>query len=110
MEGQYRGPGPSIFPLYIGERCKLAKMMSRVCAVVYVKWQSNCPSRQRAGGSNEKVSGSWLGSCADVTLKSMLRLWTRGGVPVFNLPNVTPSFRSESLKLSEGDSPARPAG
>ena len=42
MLGQYRGPRPQIWPLYIGARCKFARMMSWTAAFVCVEWQAAC--------------------------------------------------------------------
>ena len=54
MEGQYRGPIPSMTPEKRGDRSRLARMMAWVFSLVYVMWQH---TRLGAGFSVSKEKG-----------------------------------------------------
>ena len=42
IEGQYRTPVPLIWPEYMGERCRFARISACEAAVVLVIWQFTC--------------------------------------------------------------------
>ena len=71
--------------------------------------------RQKVGGKDpeqsekEKNLSEASLNCSSRELKSILRLSTRAGVPVFKRSVVNPNFCNSSVKPSDACSPARPA-
>ena len=118
IDGQYRGPTPSIRPVYIGDLSRFARIMSCVRRVVWVIQQGVCStwnirspeefrvkrsagSFSRNSGRNENAGGGSSPSCRSHRVKSIERAFNRQGVPVLNLPiqiRVHADSRSKSTR------------
>src|SRR4029077_126173 len=99
MDGQYRGPTPSMRPVNIGDLSRLARMISCVRGVVWVIQQGICSTWNKselhrfkvkrsfgcqpsASVRNENRGGGSSPSCRSHFDKSIERALIRHGVPV----------------------------
>ena len=115
IEGQYRGPVPSIRPLYKGDLPRFAAIMSCVFVVVFVIQQGSCStwnfsafvqfsvykslSSPLSKGRNPNRGGGSSPIWIWHREKSIERRLIRQGVPVLNLPVANPNFRRWSVSL-----------
>src|ERR1017187_4818338 len=78
IDGQYRGPTPSICPLYKGERGIASSNTRRVSSVVYPTWHWIC-GRSMRSVMKEKGVGTASPACGSNWDQSMVRPSSRGG-------------------------------
>src|SRR5208283_2083013 len=126
MLGQYRGPTPTISPLYMADLCRFDRTMRAVSDEVCVIQQETCSD---PGGQPSRVSPdcstwnncsmsrvSWKANrvgtaspfCSAILLKSRLRPRTRGGVPVLKRRSSMPISIRLADNVLELKSPSLP--
>jgi len=109
IEGQYRGPTPSICPPYMAERSRFSRIMSWVFSFVWV-----IPHEiWRVKGAlfiKENSVGSSSPGCESSTSQLIVFPFNRGGVPVFRRPRERSKLSMRSASFTEGSSPIRPPG
>ena len=99
-----------MMPEYIGDRSRLARMMSCMRSFVCVIQQGSWRGCSICGSIREKDgTGSISPGCSLHLLKSIERPSMRAGVPVFRRPLGSPRSIKRSAKRMDGGSPARPA-
>ncbi len=108
MDGQYRGPVPSISPPYMADSVRFSWINACVSGVVRVN-QVGVLVILGPGVPLNVPGGSSDGTTCN-TEKSTLSERMRGGVPVFRRMRSWPVARRLAERWRAGASPCRPAG
>ena len=108
MDGQYRGPTPSIRPPYIADFDRFSSIISCVFSLVKVIPHETC-SAVGFLDKKENIVGSSSPGCFSNFSQFIDFPFSLGGVPVFSLPNFKPKPSIFSASFNDGFAPIRPA-